>query len=258
MIKKIIFKFSIIILCVMSILALIVIRIREYQRDYFFQSRIMNSLSNVEENQKMILKKLNDLSLDQAKVKPGLPKPSQPKPVLEDFDQIYEIDLQGSPVKGDPTAQVTIVEFSDIQCSFSQRFHQVFMQVMNEYSDGVKYVFKNFPLPFHDQAKPAAKVALAAGEQGKYWEMLELLMKSGRALDHEKYLDLAQQLQLDVDLLLEDLDRHDQRYEEIIQKDLATGSSVNVRGTPTFFINGKKTRARTPEEIRQEISGLLK
>lgn len=259
MIRRVIVKLFIAVFCIMSVSALIGIRIRTYKRDYSFQADIMSRLRRMEENQKQMLTMLEKTSFVLAsQVKTPEPHVRSAQPPKEEPTPLYEIDIGDSPMKGDLDAQVVIVEFSDIQCAFSQRFHSVFMQALRHYPKGVKYVFKNFPLPFHQQAKPAAKAALAAGEQGKYWEMLGLLMQSGRELGHEKYVELAQQLQLDVDVFLNDLERYDDRYEEAIQKDLTMGASAAVRGTPTFFINGRKTKARTLEHIKQEIDALLK
>ncbi|MDP8267060.1 MAG: thioredoxin domain-containing protein [Candidatus Aceula meridiana] len=235
------------------LLILITLRIREYKTNYLLQSRVVHKLQAIENKQDKILRALRNIK--------SAPAPRQeakrPQPPQEDLNKVYTIDLSGASVKGDPDAKVTIVEFSDIQCPFSGRFHPIFQEAIKAYPKGVKYVFKNFPLSFHKQAKPAAKALLAAKEQGKYWEMFGLLMQNGKQLSEERFKELAKQLNLNMDLFSRDLANKDAEFESIIQKDMELGSSVSVRGTPTFFINGKKTRARTVEEIKKEIDTIL-
>jgi len=160
-------------------------------------------------------------------------------------------------VRGNPDAKVTIVEFSEVQCPYSQRFHPVLSEVLAAYPKDIKLIFKHFPLNFHPNARPAAKAMLAAAEQGKYWEMLDLLFENGRDLSDEKYTEFAKQLGMDVEKFTKDLKEKDSQWEEMIEKDVALARSVNVRGTPTCFINGKLTRARTLEAFKQEIDALL-
>ena len=91
--------------------------------------------------------------------------PQMPPP--EDLSKVYDIPINHSSVRGDKNAPVTIVEFVDFQCPFCARFHSPILEVLKAYPKDVKYILKNFPLSFHDQARPAAKAAFAAGEQGK-------------------------------------------------------------------------------------------
>src|SRR5262249_8209085 len=105
--------------------------------------------------------------------------PSMPQPPAEDFNKVYTIDIGQSPIDGKKDAPVTIVEFSDFQCPFCARFWPPVKDVLKAYPDKVKLVIKNFPLSFHPNARPAAKLALAANEQGKYYEMVDLLLQNG-------------------------------------------------------------------------------
>ena len=242
-------RLIVILLCVLFVLVLIAFKINEYKRMYVFQLAVWNKVVAIENNQQKILSIL--------KAGPQPQKVQRPEMPTEDPNKIYTIDLTGAPLKGDPEATVTIVEFSDIQCPFSQRFHPVFAEAVEAYPTGVNYVFKNFPLSFHPEAKPAIKALLAAKEQGKYWEMLEFLMQNGKELSAEKYKELAGQLELDLVKFENDLKEKESEYEALIQKDVEQAASANVRGTPTFYINGKKTSARTVEDIKKEIDSLL-
>ena len=182
----------------------------------------------------------------------------RPAPPPEDLNKVYEIPVAHSPVKGSKKAPVTIVEFADIQCPYCARFHPVIEEVLAAYPKKVNYVMKNFPLPFHQQAKAAAKAAFAAGEQGKYFEMLDQLLANAKQLTPEKYEELAKNIGINVKRFKKDLEANDAKYEAWIQADMALATKVAVRGTPTFFLNGKKTRARDLNMYKQEIDAILK
>ena len=107
------------------------------------------------------------LSQGQGQVRAQAQQPQMPP--QEDFSKAYDIPLDHSFVRGKKDAPVTIVEFVDFQCPFCARFHPPIEETLKAYPDQVSYVVKNFPLAFHPQARPAAKAALAAGEQGKYF-----------------------------------------------------------------------------------------
>lgn len=179
-------------------------------------------------------------------------------PPAEDFSKEYKIDIEQSQVKGKKNAKVTIVEFSDFQCPFSKRFHAIITDVLNAYPNDVNFVFKNFPLSMHPQARSAAKASLAAAQQGKYWEMVELLFQNNQNLSDDKYKELAGQLKLDVEKFARDYKEKDAEWEKNIKDDMAVADSVDVRGTPTFFINGKKTMARDLAGFKAQIEEILK
>lgn len=189
-----------------------------------------------------------------AKARPGN-VPQGPPP--EDPNKVYTIPVAHSPVKGNKKAAVTIVEFVDFQCPFCARFHPPIQEALKAYPKDVKYVLKNFPLSFHAQAKPAAKAALAAGEQGKYWEMADAILEKGKPLSEKKYEELAKDIGLDVKKFKDDYKNKDKEWEKYIQDDMDLAQQVNVRGTPTFYINGKKTNARDFNGWKKEIDQIL-
>jgi len=178
-------------------------------------------------------------------------------PPPEDYTKAYEIPVGNSPVKGPDKAKITIVGFLDLQCPFSARFQPVIDQVLADYPDTVNYRIKHFPLGFHQQAKPAAKAVLAAGEQGKYWEMLAAILKDNRDLNAEKLKALAKDLKLNIKKYEEDLKNNDAQWEKQIAEEFALGEKIDVRGTPTYYLQGKKTRARTPEDFKKTIDAIL-
>ena len=177
--------------------------------------------------------------------------------LTEDFSRAYGIDIAHSPILGRKDAPITIVEFVDLQCPYCSRFHPIVLDAQKAFPDKVNVVLKNFPLPFHSQAIPAAKAAFAAGEQGKYWEMVDALLKNSQNLSEKKYRELAGKLGLNVRQFLQDYKEKDLQWQEYIQKDVALGNKSAVRGTPTIYINGRKTQARDLEGFKDEIKGYL-
>ncbi|MFH0753028.1 MAG: thioredoxin domain-containing protein [Candidatus Omnitrophota bacterium] len=182
----------------------------------------------------------------------------QQVPEPEDMNKVYDLPIDDSYVLGKPDARVTFVEFSDFQCPFCTRFHPVLMDVFKAFPDDVKLVMKNFPLAFHPNARPAAKAALAAGLQGKYYEMVELIMQNVKSLSDDKYKELAGKLGLDLDRFTRDLKEQDAAFEKKINADMQLAQKSDVRGTPTYFINGKKSSSRDLESWKAEVQALLK
>jgi protein-disulfide isomerase len=180
-----------------------------------------------------------------------------PRPPSEDYNKVYDLDVESSPVRGNKDAKVTIVEFVDLQCPFCARFHPAIEEVLKVYPNDVRYVAKHFPLSFHQEAKPAAKAALAAGEQGKFYEMMDLILKNNANLNAQRYLDFAKELKLNLEKFEKDLREKDEQWEQKINTDMQLGANSDVRGTPTFYLNGKKTTARTFDQYKSEIDKIF-
>lgn len=214
-------------------------------------SQVLDHLTNIERRLKAIEDKMVAMPA------PGAAAAARPQPPTEDYNKVYNIEVGQSAVKGKKDAPVTIVAFTDFQCPFCSRFHTPFQEAMKAYPNKVNFIIKNFPLPFHPEAKPAAKAAFAAGEQGKYHEMADALLENQQLLNNEGYKQLAQKIGLNVDKFNKDLKNNDAKYEEILNKDAQLVSSVDVRGTPTFFINGKKTMARDLDSVKAAIDKAL-
>jgi protein-disulfide isomerase len=158
-------------------------------------------------------------------------RPGEPKP-----DEVYKAEVKGAPIKGAKDALVTIVQFSDFQCPFCSRVEPTIDQIMKEYAGKVRVAWRNLPLPFHNNAKPAAIAAMAANQQGKFWQMHDILFKNQQALsaaDLEKY---AQEIGLNMPKWKAALE--DKKIAEAIEADSAMGAKIGARGTPAFFING--------------------
>jgi len=127
---------------------------------------------------------------------------------------------------------------------------------MEAYPNDVKFVYKNYPLPFHKQAMPAAKAAVAAGKQDKFWEMHDKIFENYRALNDDIYATWAGELGLDVEKFKTDMASAETKA--FVDKEMAEARSVGVRGTPTIFINGKKPQGRSLGLYKGIIDGILK
>ena len=213
-------------------------------------------IAEIKSTQDEILQRLTAIEEGQKKLQAG--SPARAARADEDFDKSYSIAVAGSPVRGKPDASVTIVEFSDFQCPFCARSNPIVEGVLKKYPDKVNYVYKHFPLAFHAAARPAALASMAAQEQGKFWEMHDVLFANQATLDAAKIEDYAKQAGLDVARFKKDLESKKAEYEKRVDSELALGQSVDVRGTPTLYVGGKKVRVRTVEGMSAMIDEQLK
>jgi len=171
---------------------------------------------------------------------------------MEDqFKNPVKVDVADSPFKGPKDAKVTVVEFSDFQCPFCSKGKAIVDQLVKMYPKEVKVVFKNLPLDFHPQAMPAAKASLAAGKQGKFWEMHDYLFDNQPSLADGFYAEAAKAIGLDTAKFQKDFS--DPAIEAAVKKDLEQAQSLGVQGTPNFFINGVNLRGAYPIEDFKKI-----
>jgi protein-disulfide isomerase len=119
----------------------------------------------------------------------------------------------------------------------------------------VRLVFKNYPLRRHTFAKKAAIAAFAARKQGKFWEYHDLLFENGDSLSDEKFRQIARELGLDPEKF--EQDTNDLKIVARVNQDIRLGAYMGVRGTPTVFINGKVSRARTLEALEAAVKNAL-
>jgi protein-disulfide isomerase len=176
-----------------------------------------------------------------ARPEPAVARPSRPDP-----NRRYSVNTAGAPVRGNPNAKLSIVEFSDFQCPYCARVRPTLEQIEREYGDKIRVVFKNLPLSMHPKAPAAAAAAEAAHRQGKFWEMHDMIFADQRAMSPEKYLEYAKKLGLDVDRFKKDMDSAEVRQR--IQADAAEAARLGVTGTPAFFINGRFVSGAQPYE----------
>ncbi len=151
------------------------------------------------------------------------------------------VPVAGSPSMGPENAPFTLVEFSDFQCPYCARSIGTIKEFMKKNQGKVRLVFRNMPLPNHAKAPSAAKAAMAAGEQGKFWDFREKLMASqaewASSADHKQmFVKYAREMALDVGRFERDMAKPE--YQKRIDDDIAFARSANIGGTPTYFLNG--------------------
>ncbi len=159
--------------------------------------------------------------------------------------QPLRISADDDPVRGDPNAPITIIEFSDYQCPFCARFHvQTLPSLMEEYinTGKVNFVYRDFPIQrIHPNALPAAVAAECADEQGKYWEYHDTLFEkqsSWARLDSNTAIATFTQYAQDIELEMEQFNSclASGKYLDEVQNDFRDGQSYEITGTPGFFI----------------------
>lgn len=149
-----------------------------------------------------------------------------------------KINIAGAPSLGRADAPVTIVEFSDFECPFCQRYvSSTLSLIKRDYVDSgkVRYVFLDFPLEqMHPKARKAGEAAHCAGEQGKFWEMHDMLFAKSSKLDVKQYSENAQQLKLDAAAF--DACLASGKQSARINAGLASGRSIGINATPSFIV----------------------
>lgn len=183
---------------------------------------------------------------------PKPPENVQRYPVSVDDDYIY----------GPAEAPITLIEFSDFQCPYCQKWYtEVFAALLKNYPGQIRFVYRDFPLlSIHPQSLPAAQAANCAGEQGKYYEYHNLLFGGGLTLGPNTYDQYATKLALDMTKFDDCVST--ERTREEIMADLQWATELGVQSTPTFFINGIPLVGAQPYEnfsqiIDWELAGVL-
>lgn len=151
------------------------------------------------------------------------------------------IDDQVDHVRGPSTAK-SIIEYGDFECPYSRQAYREIQKVEEAVGDGVRFVFRHYPLvEIHPHAMTASQAAEAAAVQGKYWEMHDLLFHRQKSLEDDDLRSYAKELGLDLDAF--DRDRGSPAVAERIDRDIDSGDATGeVFGTPTLFIGGRVHR----------------
>ena len=140
-------------------------------------------------------------------------------------------------LEGPADAPVTVVEYADFECLHCARANPILKQLRREIPDAFRLVFRHFPIVAdRPRSAAAARAAVAAGAQGRFWEMHDRLFDHQAHLHPEAYQLHAEDIGLDLDRFNRDME--DPRTAERIERDLESGKASGVHGTPTFFING--------------------
>lgn len=183
------------------------------------------------------------------------PPPAQPADEPPRPRQVVAVG--DAPSRGSARAEVTLVVFSDFECPFCAKFAQTLKEIEGEMGGKVRVAWKSMPLPFHPHAEPAARAALAAAKQGRFWEMHDRLFANARALTDADLESHAAAIGLDLARFRADLSSAS--ISEQVARDRQQAAALGVTGTPTLFINGKllagaqplaSVRAAIEEELR--------
>ncbi len=166
-------------------------------------------------------------------------------------NRIEDTVSESNPVKGPADAPVTIIEYSDFECPYCARGANTAARTLQMFPGKVRLAFKNNPLEFHKQALPAAKAALAARKQGKFWEYHDRLFANSKKLNDELYTNIAKELELDLERF--ETDRNSEEIAKQIESDQARAKELKLGGTPAFLINGVHVRGAKPIAHFQKV-----
>ncbi len=167
----------------------------------------------------------------------------------------HSFDYAGSASKGPAKAKITVAIFSDFECPACAQWAPNINQMMTTFQGKLRFVFKHLPLPFHPKAKPAAIAAEAAGKQGKFWQMHDLLFKNQSSLERATFLKLAAQLGLDVPRFEKDLD--DTQLAERVNRDFGEANRAGIPGTPTFYVDGQRADVGDPNSLHALLNDVV-
>jgi len=164
-------------------------------------------------------------------------------------------------IKGDKEALATLIEYSDFQCPACGSYYPIVKKISEDMSAKVRFAYRHFPLPQHKNAKLAATVAEAAGKQGKFWEMHDLIFQNQSDWSEDKnaatiFAKYAQEVGLDLARFQTDIASDEIKAK--IENDYKSGVKAGVNSTPSFFLNGKKMdNPRNYDEFKNAIEQTL-
>jgi protein-disulfide isomerase len=212
----------------------------------------------------ILARSMDGLRAEMVELNDGFAKlvtPRQPEQAARrgglDPEKRYEVKVDGAPAKGPESAKVTIVEISDFQCPFCKRVKPTLTQLLADYGDDVRLVYKHLPLDFHTQAPAAHAAAEAAHRQGKFWEMYDKIFEHQAELAPEKYEVWAAEIGLDVEQFKKDAASAEVKAR--VEADKQEVNQLGVTGTPSFFINGRPFSGAQPlEQFKTMIDEELK
>lgn len=174
-----------------------------------------------------------------------------------DDNVTFSFDFKGSYQKGAANGRLVIVEYADFECPHCALMSKVLGEVVKSHPDDVQVYFKHFPLPFHPYGEKAARAAVAAGLQGQFWPMHDLIFQNQGMLNDQKFMEFAGKLGLNAERFKTDMTSD--QVTSVIERDRQEGMKNQLQGTPTIYINGKLYHEeKTPEAFKKHIADLLK
>jgi protein-disulfide isomerase len=164
-------------------------------------------------------------------------------------------------IKGNKDAKVTIVEYSDFECPACSMYAGAIKKLLGTYKDDVRFVYRHYPLNYHKSAILAAYAAEAAGKQGKFFDMHDLIFQkqnewSGGRANQIYFENLAKQLKLDIEKFKTDYNSAETK--KAVKEDVDSGNKNNIQATPTIFVNGKSVKVVNYGELESLVKSLIK
>ncbi len=167
-----------------------------------------------------------------------------------------EIMPKNTYAKGNPDAKIVLVEFSDFQCPACLAAKPTIDAIFTKYKDKMIFAYRHFPLDQHPFSHKAAQAAEAAGVQGKFWEMYDLLFANQEKFSDTIFSDLAKQLSLDMTKF--EADMKSTELTNRVGIDIADGTKFGVNSTPSFFLNGKKLELSSFDDLTKAVDEAVK
>ena len=188
----------------------------------------------------------------------------RPLTISEDKSVSREGDAESMHIRGNPEASVTLEEFGDFECPSCANLATFLDQVIKEYHPRARLIFRNFPLSMHQYARDAAQAAEAAGLQGRYWEMHDVLYReqpvwsSSGNNARRLFISYAETLGLDLDRFQKDM--QSDKVRERIESDQARAKSLGVKTAPSLFVDRREMgpNYRNPEGVRRLVDEAVK
>jgi protein-disulfide isomerase len=168
-------------------------------------------------------------------------------------EPLKAVDPKVDHIRGNVNAKVTLVEYSDFECPYCLKHEDTVKQLLANFKNDIRVVYRNFPLSFHQNAQKAAEAAECAGAQGKYWEMHDKIFEANAAgkMGVQQWKDDAKAIGLDTNKFNACLDNGDMAAK--IAKDEQEGGASGVTGTPATFINGKIVEGAVPYATMESL-----
>ena len=167
----------------------------------------------------------------------------------------HDIQIENSPFKGRPDAPVTIIEYTDFECPYCARLQSMFDELLRAYPNEIKIVYKNYPLSSHRYSAKAARIAMAAHAEGKFWPVHNRIFENYRRLNDNLLNQIRAEFGFDTPKFEAMMDSSEVTAK--ILSDINQGKNIGVKGTPTVFINGELLRNKSFEGFKQAIDQAL-
>lgn len=176
-------------------------------------------------------------------------------------EPVQQVLTENDNIIGSPDAPITLIEYSDFQCPACAAHHPLIKQITEDFNEEIVFAYRHFPLAQHIRAIPAAIASEAAGNQGKFFEMHDILFEQqdewakGELPANDYFIQYAETLELDIDEFKNDLE--DEALAAIVREQLNQGRADGVNATPTFFVNGEKVSIRDYQTFANLVNAIV-